>query len=160
MVTAKGRSEHVLSLVQQLAFLCASFGSVEGHAKVANYRRDPRPIAANLCFGPDSIGSGCDFAIDAANPKEFLNPADEDDIAGQKPCWHYIFRGLSLVHGFPIRPREEEKGVELPLDLMLGLSHVWYSIECHGTTVLNGYSTALVPVRKTERSLQWHLLHS
>lgn len=162
MVNVTGPPDQVLSLVQQLAFLCASFRPVEEDANVPNQSRQPRAIAANLRLPPDKIesGLGCIFAIDTTSPRELLGPTEKKDLAGRKPCWHYIFPGLNLVHGFPIPPREEEKGVELPLDLMLGLSRVWYSLDCYGTTVLTGYSTVLVPVTRTKTSVQWHLLHA
>jgi len=165
-VSARGEQVHLQALIQQIAFLCAAFGSPEEQTEFARQRRNPRPTTAKLNIDPNDASyrhrssiiitiSGGTVDLD-----ELMNTPDHSELKIQTPCWHYVFRSFNLVQGFPIPHRTEGKGVELPLDLMMGLSRVWYPLECCGTTIFKGFSTALVPITRNATSIQWHLLRS
>ena len=71
-------------------------------------------------------------------------------------CWHQMFQSFVIAIGFPIPNREHQKGIELPLELMLTLGRVRYPVDCLESVVLKGHSTALIPMSQTQESIQWH----
>ena len=71
-------------------------------------------------------------------------------------CWHQMFQSFVIAIGFPIPNREHQKGIELPLELMLTLGRVRYPVDCLESVVLKGHSTALIPMSQTQESMQWH----
>ncbi|MCJ1393483.1 hypothetical protein MMC18_006358 [Xylographa bjoerkii] len=80
-------------------------------------------------------------------------------------CWYPLFTGLILACGFPIPPRENEVGVELPFDVMTSLGGVMHSILSDGGYILRGFSSIFYPVSQPSMksppgSIQWHALHT
>ena len=57
-----------------------------------------------------------------------------------------MFQSFVIAIGFPIPNREHQKGIELPLELMLTLGRVRYPVDCLESVVLKGHSTALIPM--------------
>lgn len=51
-------------------------------------------------------------------------------------------------------------GLEIPLDLMAALGGARHAIDFEGGLVLKGYSALIVPVRRYERAVQWHLIRA
>ena len=80
-------------------------------------------------------------------------------------CWPPLFLGFVMAKGFPIPPRDDEVGVELPFDLMASLANIAHPVICDGGFVLRGYSSIIYPVSGVSSSLpsgsvQWHALHA
>jgi hypothetical protein len=80
---------------------------------------------------------------------------DEAEV-GSASCWRHMFQNFAVATGFPIPNRGDQKGLELPLDLMLRLGRVLYPVDWCGKYALKGHSTALVPMSETADSYQWH----
>lgn len=76
----------------------------------------------------------------------------------ENPCWLPIFCGASIFRGFPIPKRQNEMGLELPLDIMVEIAGVRHAVEFEGSVVLKGFSSMFVPIRRSEDRVQWHLI--
>ncbi|KAJ5257044.1 hypothetical protein N7478_013148 [Penicillium angulare] len=88
-----------------------------------------------------------------ANLKEV--PLSGDDNL----CWRGLFDSAIIAVGPEIRkPLQNIRGLELNFNVMLQLSAVEYPVLVDSGLVLIGYSTALIPIRKTEDGMiMWHL---
>ncbi|RGP77969.1 pfs domain [Fusarium longipes] len=86
-----------------------------------------------------------------------LEPAEHKN--GQ--CWRAIFQNPVIVLGYPIPKRKRyESGLDIPLNVMAELTsapriHKYGDYYC-----LKGFSTALVPTKKIDDMVFWHLYHS
>jgi hypothetical protein len=70
-----------------------------------------------------------------------------------------MFRSPVVVNGFPILARyENERGLEIPLNLMSILAETHFATHYDTTLVLKGICTMLVPTRLAEHSVTWHFL--
>lgn len=86
-------------------------------------------------------------------------------------CWSPLFTYTVIASGFPVPPRTcNEKGMELPFDVMLRLARTTYAVTYDGGLVLSGFFTLLFPSGHWEtcdtsldaysHSVQWHLITS
>jgi hypothetical protein len=76
-------------------------------------------------------------------------------------CWFNMVNNPVIAHGYPVPKREErsmQKGLELSLGLMAGLSHADWVINFGNTLLLKGTISALVPVAEVGTSIVWHFL--
>ncbi|KAJ4258805.1 hypothetical protein NW762_007892 [Fusarium torreyae] len=85
--------------------------------------------------------------------------APQDSKRGQ--CWHSIFRNPVIAVGYPI-PRRNQSGLglEIPLNVMAGLTMSRRIHKYMGRHFLKGYSIALVPTEKVSDMILWHLYYS
>ncbi|KAI1177647.1 hypothetical protein F4777DRAFT_587102 [Nemania sp. FL0916] len=76
-------------------------------------------------------------------------------------CWHDMFRGPVIASGFPIPRRPEEgTGLEIPLAMMASMNRTRYINAFNFKVFLKGFSTMLVPTRRCDDIVVWHLLHN
>ncbi|RSL44715.1 hypothetical protein CEP54_014572 [Fusarium duplospermum] len=74
-------------------------------------------------------------------------------------CWHDMFRNAVIVQGFPILRRSEKNtGLEMPLSLMTLLTRTRYVEEFGRKMYIKGFSTMLVPTKRSDDMIYWHLL--
>lgn len=73
-------------------------------------------------------------------------------------CWLPLFHEAVIVPGFPIPGRAEEVGLEIPLEILVGIAGVSHAVEYKGGVVMKGFSHMLVPIRKKHDRIQWHLV--
>jgi hypothetical protein len=74
-------------------------------------------------------------------------------------CWQSLFRNPVIVKGYPISARShQERGLEIPLNLMAGLGEASRVTNFISGLVVKGFSTLFVPTRKVNNSVQWHYL--
>jgi hypothetical protein len=134
IVTVDGSRADLISIAQQMAWLGACF-------------RTPR--LGQLDYSDVSFfqKSSTSFSLELQE----LRPIEVDKL-----CWYPMFVNTVLAFGFPAPPRNGEKGVELPFELMTALGRIWYPKEFLNGFVLKGYSTALIPVSRYGTSIQWH----
>lgn len=72
-------------------------------------------------------------------------------------CWRPLFHNPVIVQGYPIRARlGEERGLEIPLNMMAGLGQASRVVEFDGGLVMKGHSTLFCPTRRVQNSLLWH----
>ncbi|KAI8649720.1 hypothetical protein NCS55_01434300 [Fusarium keratoplasticum] len=78
-------------------------------------------------------------------------------INGQ--CWHDMFHSAVIARGFPILRRPETNtGLEMGLDLMTLLTRTRYVDEFGLRMYIKGFSTMLVPTKRSDGMIYWHLL--
>lgn len=139
-----GTPEEIISIVHQVAWLGLVFRL---------------PIPGEL--------SHSDFTLRQSSLLQFDLKYSPAQIVGKNSdiCWYPLFTGLVLACGFPIPPRENETGVELPFDVMTSLGSVMHPILSDGGYVLRGFSTIIYPVSQhsmnsPQGSVQWHALYA
>lgn len=81
----------------------------------------------------------------------------------QGSCWIALFKNCLMAQGYPVPERTKELGVEIPLEILIQLSRISYSLELPQGMILKGYSTMLIPtwaLGQGNDSLQWHFMGS
>jgi len=74
-------------------------------------------------------------------------------------CWHNMFRNPVVVKGYPIPRRSEyNTGLEIPLNMMAGLAQTQRANIFNERLFIKGFSTMLVPTKRSGNLLIWHLL--
>lgn len=74
-------------------------------------------------------------------------------------CWHNMFRNPVVVRGYPIPRRlEANTGLEIPLNMMAGLSNTVRADVFDGKVFIKSHSSMLVPTRQTGDMILWHFL--
>jgi hypothetical protein len=130
--------ETVIAFAEQLHWLCACFRS------------------------PSSPGISLSRAYIQKDPVISFNIQALQVVQGEEAqegsCWLQMFQNFVIATGFPIPSRGDQKGIELPLELMLPLSRISYPLECGDKFALKGHSTALVAMSETADSIQWHFV--
>lgn len=82
-------------------------------------------------------------------------PAQSSDI-GQ--CWHDMVQNPIVVAGYPIpRRMERNLGLEVPMNVLSGLTQCSRINKYGERPFLKGFSTLLTPVRKLNDTVLWHL---
>ena len=139
-----GTPEEIISIVHQVAWLGLVFRL---------------PIPGEL--------SHSDFTLRQSSLLQFDLKYSPAQIVGRSSdiCWYPLFTGLNLACGFPIPPRENEIGVELPFNVMTSLGSVMHPILSDGGYVLRGFSSIIYPVSQSSMksppgSIQWHALYA
>ncbi|KIV91960.1 hypothetical protein PV10_06446 [Exophiala mesophila] len=81
--------------------------------------------------------------------------------ATDSSCWHALFRNSVVVQGYPIKRRtQNQQGLEMPMELMLGLGLTDTVTVYNRGLVIDGLQSMFVPVGRTKDSIQWHYIHS
>jgi hypothetical protein len=138
LLTAKCARSDFIAILQQLMFLSAAL----------------RP--ANE--GPSQV-SKCN--LDLAHDHFIITLKALYPIADlERSCWHRIYQGGVIAYGLPIPRRGKEIGVELPFDLMVSLTDIWYRVEYKDGMILKGRTMALIPSAVSSDAVQWHLVTS
>ena len=83
----------------------------------------------------------------------------EMDNQAQSTCWHALFRNITIASGYPIPQRlSKERGLEVSQDLMTLFAQSYRAARYEGCLMLKSFNSILVPSRRSEFSIQWHLL--
>lgn len=137
IITVSGNKSQLIEIAQQLAWLSAVF-------------RIPT-------YGKLALSDTILERIEGAKFKLF--PLDLQEVDDREPpCWHPLFTNGLIAQGFPIPPRQEERGIELPFEVMITLAGIMYPVEYYDGMVLKGRSTILIPTDQSSNSVQWHLI--
>ena len=111
--------------------------------------------------------SHSDFTLRQSSLLQFDLKYSPAQVVGRSSdiCWYQLFTGLSLAYGFPIPPRQNEIGVELPFNVMTSLGSVIHPVLSDGGYVLRGFSSIIYPVTQPRvkyppDSVQWHALYA
>ncbi|KAK3324881.1 hypothetical protein B0H66DRAFT_615058 [Apodospora peruviana] len=78
-------------------------------------------------------------------------------------CWHALFNNPVVVNGFPIPWRSSlpvDAGLDIPLEMMAALAQAPRVNDFLGLVCLKGFSTMLVPMRRTDEIILWHLYYT
>ncbi|KAH6873464.1 hypothetical protein B0T10DRAFT_466249 [Thelonectria olida] len=88
-----------------------------------------------------------------------FQPCQEQFGAINGQCWHDMFHSAVIVRGFPILRRPETNtGLEMPSDLMTLLTRTRYVDEFGLGMFIKGFSTMLIPIKRSDGMIYWHLL--
>jgi hypothetical protein len=89
---------------------------------------------------------------------DLLSTRDIPDVSGLPGrCWTGLFGNPALVDGYRIPRRDEaDTGMEVPLNIMAQLVNSRRVNVFGGRILIKGYSTILVPTRKTADHIFWH----
>lgn len=156
-VKAQGPSDYAAEVGQQLGWLGSalhvspSTNAISYCSPVVNEIRRPIPLFVGE---PWSDGSEAWFEI-----RFVLDQTDviSDSLNGQ--CWHGLFRNPVVARGYPIPRRSEyNTGLDIPLNILARLAQAHRATMFDGKMVIKGFSTMLVPTKRTEDMLIWHLL--
>ena len=111
--------------------------------------------------------SHSDFTLQQSSLLQFDLKYSPSKILGERSdiCWYPLFTGMVLARGFPVPPRENEVGVELPFDVMTSLGGLMHPVLSDHGYIFRGFSSIIYPVARSSTksppgSIQWHALHS
>ncbi|RFN43187.1 hypothetical protein FIE12Z_12589 [Fusarium flagelliforme] len=90
----------------------------------------------------------------------FLVEMVEGDRNVNGQCWQSLFKRTIIVKGYPILRRKEwNVGLEANLEILAGLARVDQIHTFDDRFYIKGYSTMLVPTRRSSDIQYWHLIH-
>ena len=145
-VNVVGSKETITEVAQQLAWLTAAFRS--------------NPVGVALSDVEFIATKGMQFFIE---PGALTNASDVP--SGPDVCWHRLVRNVAIAHGFPIPPRSNQVGLELPYAAMLKLSQVSTLLVSNRRLAFYGFSSFLFPrdqcsenndPDQAQQLIQWH----
>ena len=132
-------------LIQQLAWLTAAFTLPKENVLTASTAVLRIADAGFIEIRPKKIDDPDTLTLDRADPE--VNTT----------CWHHLLRGAVLACGFPISPREDGMGLEIPFDLMVGLADIRTKIDfAKDAVLLGGPRIILYPTKVLRDGIQWH----
>lgn len=79
---------------------------------------------------------------------------------GEDSCWHDLFINPVIAYHFPILCRGGELGLEISIPMMAALGGATRAVEFEGGLLLEGFSSAFVPLRRFGDSIQWHFIRN
>lgn len=153
-VDAHGTAACVAEIGEQFAWLASALRSSPYPQQVAY----SRPFIDGIQIGHVTYEDTtyiCKIGVE-------LREGESDSGAANGECWHGLFGRPVVVEGFPIPRRSEEDspGLEIPLNIMAGLTRARRVGSFEGKTVLKGFETMLLPMKCTKDIVTWHLVHS
>ena len=157
-IFVSGTLDDVVSIVEQLAWFAASFRpSVSEELTMSSVSFKNLVHVEPADHISQQKRATFELQLDTLESIEL-----DDDLEGMisPTCWQELFQGGILASGFPIAPREEGLGLEIPFELMILLSQARLSMTHDLGTILFGHSTCLFPAKKLQDGVQWHLVKS
>jgi hypothetical protein len=137
-IVAEGPAQTLLELSQQVAWIGAAL--------------DSSPFNEQLAYSAAVVTSSFQ-CLTMHFSTEKLYPTESS-------CWLPLFSGATIARGFPIPERQDETGLEIPIDIMAALAGVRHAVEYAGSVVMKGFSSMFVPVKKMGNLVQWHFISS
>ncbi|KAI6330624.1 hypothetical protein MCOR07_005526 [Pyricularia oryzae] len=156
LVEATGTTASVSEIGEQLAWLGAALRSSPIPAGVAYCRPVAVVVRETATHGQHSGPSEPSRLIKIGFEMSTIGHSAMDK--GQ--CWHHAFNNPVVVLGYPIPRRSTSNhGLEIPLNIMAGLASTeqidWFADKMY----IKGYSTMMIPTKKHDDMLCWHLLY-
>lgn len=153
-VDAHGTAACVAEIGEQFAWLASALRSSPFPHKITY----SRPYIDGIQIGHVTYEETtyiCKIGVELHEGK-----ADSETTNGE--CWHGLFGSPVVVEGFPIprRSDEENPGLEIPLNIMAGLTQARRVGSFGGKTLLKGFATMLLPMKRTKDIVTWHLVQS
>ncbi|KAI0102591.1 hypothetical protein GGR51DRAFT_287398 [Nemania sp. FL0031] len=152
-IMASGLPDFVVEVGEQLAWLGSALRPSRPSAGVSIYTAHAsNPIKISSDDEPSNFK--CTISYNGGSHQ----PVSQT-WGGQ--CWYHLFSDPVIAQGFPILRRvERDTGLEMPLELMTALTGTKCLNTFNSNVFIKGFNTMLVPVKKSEDSVIWHLLHS
>ncbi len=90
---------------------------------------------------------------------EFQDIESDHNVNRNGSCWLPLFRNPVIVKGYPILARiQEERGLEIPLNMMAGLGEASRVTDFDGGFLIKGFCALFCPVKRIKDSILWHYL--
>lgn len=142
LVEVRGSKDTIVEVVQTIGWMAAAFRT--SSSEEVQYSE------LNFSLGPSGTFK------DRFNMAFQTVPLRE----GEDSCWYPLFINPVIAREFPVPPRDnDETGLEISIEMMAALGGARYAVEFEGGLLLKGLSAMLVPVKRHEGSIQWHLIH-
>ncbi|CZR67453.1 uncharacterized protein PAC_17352 [Phialocephala subalpina] len=139
-VLVHASKDEIIEIAQQLAWLgCALRTSKPG----------------NICKSTCQISWRGGLSGGQTSMEFSTEPPSEENS-----CWHALFTNPVIASGFSIDKRNDEKGLEIPIEMMTVLGGASHAVEFDGGIVIKGFSSMFVPIQRTGNSIQWHYIHN
>lgn len=153
VVEATGLAASVAEVGEQLAWLGASLRPAPEKPGLAL----ATPIITYI--GP-SEKSPDDLSQTITCEISFVTePVEKVDAETPGRCWHDAFLNPIIVQGYPIPQRFEwNTGLEIPLNVMIGLARARGVDEFNDNIYIKGFSTLIIPRKQEADMLYWHML--
>ncbi|KAK6535580.1 hypothetical protein TWF694_002035 [Orbilia ellipsospora] len=150
-----GTRNSVAEIGQQLAWLCTALSRPFHRTGVINCIPFIKDIQVLNSQKIQSTALPSDFPRRSKEEKE-------NNAISNGQCWHNLFRNPLVVQGYPIprRRRLSDAGLEIPLNIMAALARTRHIQVFDNRPFVRGFSTILVPTRKDETILLWHLVYN
>ncbi|RSL61850.1 hypothetical protein CEP53_004930 [Fusarium sp. AF-6] len=150
-VEVEGTADSIATVAEQIIWLGASLRRSCTESGLATCR--PRIRRS----GPAGAGASTNFDIEFTIEEHRPNPREP----GTGQCWHEMFRNPVVVGGYPIPRRTQYgSGLEMPLNVMAGLTGCPRVNQYLGHHFLKGFATALVPTGMMKDAILWHLYYT
>lgn len=151
---AIGTAHFAAEIGEQLAWLTGTLFYTSRHLGIAYCTPSITSIKKfqSLETSAESNSSSCriDFSV---------HLPEDRSVAHNGQCWHDMFEQLTVIYGYPIQQRDHsESGLEVPLNVMLGLMGTRTLNIFHDKIFIKTFSSMLVPTGRRENSIMWHLL--
>lgn len=153
-VGARGTAACIAEIGEQFAWLASALRSSPFPRRISY----SRPFIDGMQIGhvsSEEITYICKIGVEL-----YEGVLDSETANGE--CWHGLFGRAVVVEGFPI-PRRSEAGtlgLEIPLNIMAGLSQARRVGSFRGKTLLKGFTTMLLPMKRTKDIITWHLVQA
>ncbi|QGA14415.1 hypothetical protein EYB26_002068 [Talaromyces marneffei] len=153
-VDAHGTAACIAEIGEQFAWLASALRSSPFQQQIAY----SRPFIGGIQIGHVTYEETtyiCRIGV-----KLHEGRGDSETTNGE--CWHGLFDRPVVVEGFPIprRSEEESPGLEIPLNIMGGLTQARRVGSFGGKTLLKGFATMLLPMKRTKDIVTWHLVQA
>lgn len=156
IVETYGTEASISEIAEQLAWLGAALRSSPYESGIAWCT----PFVNNIVPNNDPTLAS-ETTPDIICKIDFIVEKDESTDPTNGQCWHNMFRNPVVVKGYPISRRSElETGLEIPLNLMAGLTGTERVNRFNGKLFIKGFSSMLVPTKHNGDVLMWHLLYN
>ncbi|KAI1372415.1 hypothetical protein F4677DRAFT_463389 [Hypoxylon crocopeplum] len=149
-VIASGFPEFVVEIGEQLAWLGAALRSSPIDTGVIHYTP----------YATVRYSSGDGVPMIRCLIKYKIKTCDVRSPNTNGQCWRNLFANPVIAKGYPILRRSEtDSGLEMPLDMLVALARA-QSIDTFKSQIfIKGFSTMLVPTKRSDDLVIWHLLY-
>jgi hypothetical protein len=138
-----GSEDFIVAIAQQIAWLASAC------------RVSPVGLGYSYVIFREAA-SRLDLPLRTFHVSSELSPLTPEDPGS---CWNEVVGNSTIVTGFPIPERHNnEKGLELQLEVMAGLGAVSLATRFDDGYLLKGRFIAFVPVERNGNSVQWHVV--
>lgn len=155
-VDARGTASFIAEIGEQLAWLASALRSSQFCDRIAY----SRPFIGNMQLGhvtyeiTPRVAYTCEIGVEVR--EGIIGTASANG-----ECWLNLFAMPLVVEGFPVRRRQEQhcEGLEIPLTMMATLAGARMVNSFEEKTVLKGFSTMLIPTKRSLDTVTWHLVY-
>ncbi|KAI0528493.1 hypothetical protein GGR58DRAFT_509252 [Xylaria digitata] len=138
----EGTEDFVISIAQQLSWLAAAY---QEKSKTCNHAY----VGFSQVAGLSTVEFEIDITLELPSALE------------SGSCWNEVVGPAVVVNGFPLPKRgPEDRGLEVSISVMASLAGLPQAVTFGGGFVFKGQYHALVPIRGSSESIQWHLINT